>query len=68
MMNFIKWMVKKMEAIQIRKQTKKMSVFFKTNLKFDRNRSIGEQSILGRKDYTTRKIDRDGQERKKGTK
>lgn len=67
-MNFIKWMVKKMEAVQERRQNKKMSIFFKTSLKFERNRTIGEQSILGRKDYTTRKIDDNGEDNKKETK
>ena len=45
-----------------------MSIFFKTSLKFERNRTIGEQSILGRKDYTTRKIDGNGEDNKKETK
>ena len=67
-MKFFKWVVKKMDAIKEKKQTKKMSIFFKTRLKLDRNSSIGEQPILGRKDYTTRKIDGDGEKRKKETK
>lgn len=57
-----------MDAIKEKKQTQKMSIFFKTRLKLDRNSSIGEQPILGRKDYTTRKIDGDGKKSKKETK
>ena len=57
-----------MEAVQERRQNKKMSIFFKTSLKFERNRTIGEQSILGRKDYTARKIDGNGEDNKKETK
>ena len=56
-MKFFKWVVKKMDAVKEKKQTRETSIFFKTRLKLDRNSSIGEQSILGRKDYTTRKID-----------
>ena len=67
-MKLFKWVVKKMAAIKEKKQTKKMSIFFKTRLKLDRNSSIGEQPILGRKDYTTRKIDGDGKKSKKETK
>lgn len=59
-MKLFKWVVKKINAIKEKKQTKKMSIFFKTRLKLDRSSSIGEQPILGRKDYTTRKIDGDG--------
>lgn len=63
-MKFFKWVVKKMDAVKEKKQIRETSIFFKTRLKLDRNSSIGEQSILGRKDYTTRKIDAYDEKRK----
>ena len=67
-MNFFKWMVIKMYGIKEKKQQKDTPVFFRKILTIERASSIGNQSILGRKDDSVRKIDGDGKNEKKETK
>lgn len=67
-MKIFRWVVRKMYAIKEKDKTKKSSIFFRSRLKLDNNSSIGEQSILGRKDYTARKIDGNGEKGSKETK
>lgn len=51
-MKFIKWVVKKMDAVKNAKKVNKLPFFAKTLIKTDRPVSVQKTSILACKDFT----------------